>query len=690
MTTHATIEQALADALPAELRPYAADLAVLFAGLADPAEVVRRLAARPVLGAALAALAGQTLAVAGRPLYIAGNVGTLQQITLSGGYVDQIIGTLNQYTIQLPPTPRVIDPAAAQELLDALPLDAIPPVAPLPELHRMPFARNPLFVGREADLRTLAGSLKGAGSAAAIGQAAVATGIGGIGKTNLATEFVHRYGPFFAGGVFWLSFADPAGIAGEVAACGAALDLPGFAELKLDAQVQRVQVAWQQPLPRLLVFDNCDDRSPGQAEALIQQWKPKTGGCRVLITSRRGSWSRSLGIAALPLGVLSRPESIALLRKHRPDLAEGDPALTAIAEELGDLPLALHLAGSFLETYHDSPAFGDPADFLAELRDQRLLDHDALKGVDVTPSTTNHDLHVARTFALSYDRLEVSDPIDALALRLLARAACLAPGEPIPRALLLAIREIAEDDRSTQRQAEQGLLRLVALGLLDAEADRALRLHRLIHTFVGTSVADPEALGAVEDALIRAASQLNNTGYPGAMQPIAAHLRYVTERARERDDERAANLCGNLAYNLDKLGDYGAARPLYERALAIREQTLGPTHPDTATSLNNLAALLEAVGDYGAARPLLERALAIREQTLGPTHPQTAGSLNNLAINHYYQEQFAVAADLIRRALAIREQRLGPDHPDTQGSRQSLAAIEQRLAGTAAPPPSPE
>ena len=73
-------------------------------------------------------------------------------------------------------------------------------------------------------------------------------------------------------------------MAGEIATCGAALGIPGFAELKLDAQVQRVQAAWQQPLPRLLVFDNCDDRSPGQAEALIQQWRPETGGCRMLIT----------------------------------------------------------------------------------------------------------------------------------------------------------------------------------------------------------------------------------------------------------------------------------------------------------------------------------------------------------------------------------------------------------------------
>jgi hypothetical protein len=38
-------------------------------------------------------------------------------------------------------------------------------------------------------------------------------------------------------------------------------------------------------------------------------------------------------------------ESVALLRKLDPELTEGeDPSLAALADELGDLPLALHLA----------------------------------------------------------------------------------------------------------------------------------------------------------------------------------------------------------------------------------------------------------------------------------------------------------------------------------------------------------
>ena len=53
----------------------------------------------------------------------------------------------------------------------------------------------------------------------------------GYGKTQLAVEFAYRYGQFFAGGVFWLSFADPVGIDAEIAACGGA----GAMELYRDA-----------------------------------------------------------------------------------------------------------------------------------------------------------------------------------------------------------------------------------------------------------------------------------------------------------------------------------------------------------------------------------------------------------------------------------------------------------------------
>ena len=79
------------------------------------------------------------------------------------------------------------------------------------------------------------------------------------------------------------------------------------------------------------------------------------------------------------------------------------------------MPLALHLAGSFLAAYRHAVT---PKAYLTQLRDETLLDHPSLRGRGTTFSPTGHELHVARTFALSYDRLDPKDENDALALAL--------------------------------------------------------------------------------------------------------------------------------------------------------------------------------------------------------------------------------------------------------------------------------
>jgi hypothetical protein len=117
---------------------------------------------------------------------------------------------------------------------------------------------------------------------------------------------------YFAGGVVWLGCADPAAIPADVATCGRGLNLHSdFTSLPLDGPATMVSQAWHNELPRLLIFDNCED------EAVLEDWLPRGGGCRVLVTARRGTWSPELGVQAVSLGILTRTESIALLRRHR-------------------------------------------------------------------------------------------------------------------------------------------------------------------------------------------------------------------------------------------------------------------------------------------------------------------------------------------------------------------------------------
>jgi tetratricopeptide (TPR) repeat protein len=606
-------------------------------------------------------------------------------------------GTLNvdnstqNYNYNLAP-PQPVDEAtltAARVLLSQLPLDTIPPVSALPHGSRMPLTTNPLFVGREQEFKLLVKALSGANTesdsadSANIGRVAVVTGIGGMGKTQFATEFVHRYGRYFQGGVFWLSFAKAEGIPAEIAACGGPglLDLrPDYPRLSLNDQVRLVLSAWQSALPRLLVFDNCEEQS------LLAEWRPPNGGCSVLVTSRRERWDPTLGVQLVPLEVLPRAKSDELLHKYRSDLPVAEPNLAAIAEELGDLPLALHLAGSYLNTYKDA-SFGTPTAYLDQLRRGPILHHPSLEGEGSEHSPTDHNLNVALTFDLSFRQLDLAETIDGLAFRLLQRASYFAWGVPLPRDLLLATLALPEDDFVAQLQAEKALDRLIGLGLLEREAEGALRLHRLLAMFVrdvavgSNTEASTDNSGVaqedVEGVLLEVAIQLNAAGYPAPLLALQPHLRAVTDAAKGREDDKAVLLCNELGYYLYIAGAYEGALPYFKRALAIREKVLGPDHPYTATSLNNLASLLQAQGDYQAALPYFKRALAIREKVLGPDHPATATNLNNLASLLQDQGDYQAAYSLYERALAIIEKVLGPEHPYTAISLNNLASLLQ-------------
>lgn len=549
----------------------------------------------------------------------------------------------------------------------------LPEPGRLPPGSRLLYSRNPLFTGRADDLHCLADTFLYDANRydVIITQTAVAAGMGGIGKTQLATEFAHRYGRYFPGGVFWLSFAEAVTIPSEIAACGGPVGLnliPGFANLPLPDQVQMVQRAWHEPVARLLIFDNCEE------EKLLADWRPQHGGCHVLVTSRRQQWDPALGVSQLRLDVLPRKESVALLRQFVPDLTESEA--DAIAAELGDLPLALHLTGSFLVTYGRVVS---PAAYLNQLRDKQILDHASMLGRGASHSPTSHDLNVARTFAVSYERLDSTNETDILAMMVLERIAFLAPGEPVPDDLRRSLALADEADEGDQLQLEDAWRRLIVLGFLDSENDGTVRLHRLLALFTRMKANDPVSVqrAAEKSVLTAVAQQVDEATYIFPIPLLLPHLYFVTDAAINREDEQSAFLCNLLGSWLNQSADFDSARFYWERDLNIREKVFGSSHPDIAGSLNNLGYCLKAAGKLTEALPCYERALTIRVQNYGPTHPDIAQSLNNLGGLLFAMGQLAEARIYLERALEIHKQVFGLTHPDTAFSLNNLGYLLQ-------------
>jgi len=203
--------------------------------------------------------------------YFDGPVTNQGGLSVFGGRIEGGVHVGNTYENVAPRPVEQAFIAAAIQKFSTLPLDRPPVADTLPPASRLPaFARNSSFVGRERELAQMANILK----ARDLAKVAI-TGLGGVGKSQLASEFVYRYGQYFAGGVFWLSFANADAVPAEVAMCTTAL----AQELRLDVRTQPVdeQVllvlsCWQNSLPRLLVFDNCEE------ERLLARWRPTMGG----------------------------------------------------------------------------------------------------------------------------------------------------------------------------------------------------------------------------------------------------------------------------------------------------------------------------------------------------------------------------------------------------------------------------
>lgn len=533
---------------------------------------------------------------------------------------------------------------------------ALPEPGPLSAGSYLPLHPNPLFTGR-ADLLHQLAYIFTTRRAVCVGQLAAATGLGGIGKTQLAVEFAHRYGRFFPGGVFWLNFADPAAIPAEIARCGRVEHLhldPQFDQLSQERQVALVQRAWQEAIPRLLIYDNCEE------EALLAQWRPATGGCHILITSRCQRWDPVLGVTHLVLDVLSRPQSIFLLRQFVPTLTEAEA--DAIADALGDLPLALHLAGSYLSV--DGATLSSQA-YLQQLHQQGRWHHPSLQNGRLSP--TRHENNLSHTFALSLRRLDKAQPVDQLALALLRRAVCLAPGQPIPCNLLAAT-------APPEAPTAAALARLEQLGLVTAGRNENIRLHQLTAEFVQAYGGDhAEAAAVVAQTLLRLTEQGNvaRNLYPARTWQV--HLRYITETALVQADEAAAALGQALGWHLWLCGDYPEARHFLEKTLTLRRHLLGDDHPDIANTLDSLGRTWQSSSHWQKARTCHEEALAIRRRFYGEQHPLTAESHTSLGLVYQTLADSTMARHHLQTGLSIRLALLGPTHADTGFSYHCLA-----------------
>jgi tetratricopeptide (TPR) repeat protein len=365
----------------------------------------------------------------------------------------------------------------------------------------------------------------------------------------------------------------------------------------------------------LLVLDNVED---------IEHIRPLLGQVaangRVLMTTRRdlgtARW-RQLGVHPVRLGPLDRAASVELLVELT---GQDDPDGAArLAQDLGDLPLALEQAAAYIAQHH-------------------AMTFDAYRAKLATKFTKVADA-IARIWQVTLDTIQ-----DPLASTVLSVLGWLAPdGVPID-----VLEPLGED-------VDDAVALLVSYNMISI-SENAISVHRLVQAVTRTDDTRAVATGLLLDAI---PENPENLAVPDMLRwnrllphidALLSHghidqdVLYLTDQAAtfrafhgqnataiamlERLVENSRRLNGedhlSIAGAWLRLGiacwtagrNTDAVAPFEQGAQACR-RILGDDHPDTLTVRHHLAYAYRAAGRVQEARAQFEALYADSRRLLG-------------------------------------------------------------------------
>ena len=168
---------------------------------------------------------------------------------------------------------------------------------------------------------------------------------------------------------------------------------------------------------------------------------------------------------------------------------------------------------------------------------------------------------------------------------------------------------------------------------------------------------------------------LERKGDYAAAEPLHREVLYATRGIHGDRDPLVAAAMNNLALLLYHKGDLGGAESLFREALAMYESTGAGESKEAADAKSNLGLVLQSHGDLDAAEALYAEGLEMRRRLLGEDHPGVAVSLDNLGRVKFAREDMDGAERLMREALELRQRVLEPDDPEISTSLNNLASV---------------
>jgi nuclear transport factor 2 (NTF2) superfamily protein len=456
-------------------------------------------------------------------------------------------------------------------------------------LRSIPYGQNPFFTGREDILTCLYTAFR-AGKTNNPTQPQAISGLGGIGKTQIAVEYAYRYQDDYET-IVWLKAESPETLILDLLTVAHLLNLPETEEQ--EHLVEAVKRWFQVHTSWLLIFDNADDL------LMVRDFLPTGGKGHILLTTRAHATGRIA--QRIELEKMGREEG-ALFLLHRATILDPDQPLEAasstdqdtakeIVQAMDGLPLALDQSGAFLEETQVSLSA------YMHLFHTRQADLLKRRGELVR----EHPDPVTTTWSLSFEKIQHANPAATDLLRLCAFLDPDTIQEEIITKGAAELGPILQPIATDPLKLNEAIGALLAYSLIHRTPHHTLTIHRLVQAILKHGMNKNTKRRWAERAI-----RIVNYAFPKVeyenwlrCQAYIPHVLASKALIEEQDlaFTEAAQLLNGAGNYLTKSAQYEQAEPLLQRSLAIYEQILGPDHPSTTTIRENYTALLQEIKD---------------------------------------------------------------------------------------------
>ncbi|KAL8816227.1 MAG: hypothetical protein Q9223_004722 [Gallowayella weberi] len=478
------------------------------------------------------------------------------------GHVRKIAAALRD-NVQLLALINVTPVGKQKSGFERRPSEALPSYSNVTGVFFIPFSRDEHFVGRESNLATIASSFESQNRVAI-------SGIGGIGKSQIAIEYCYRYKDSMPSAhVLWVYGGTIARFYQAYKRIAQLLDIPGWDDP--EASILELVYSWLSNTtdPYLLVIDNADNIEhwwPGKyktggslddpSKDLSQYLPDASGSSQVLITTRDSRVASRLARKGKPIAVqpMSDEESTRLFLSKLGDEREDfdKTEVHCLLEELDFLPLAISQAAAFIEEngisiaeYLNALRGEDAEEYLDEELDDARRDESSVNSV-------------FRTWKLSYDQIKQQKPRAAELLALLA----MLDRQSIPKSLL----------KMPEVTTSLGVLQ--SFHLVTARAgSQSFQIHRLVHRFVQLALRRMQTTQKWQEAALACVSrdyptEIGVNEWP-VCDALAPHVHIVTAYEYKTTEARL-----DLAHLLCWAADFDIERGMYTQALERASKSL--------------------------------------------------------------------------------------------------------------------